>query len=259
MQNNHVEILSNIDLGRFNDSWYELATEDHFWMQWRLRILQKIAGNKLNLWDKEISCLDIGCGEGVLRAQLEKVTPWHIDGCDINYDTLKAIPAAKGKTFLYDIYDRNPALKEKYDVILLCDVLEHIEDTKGFLDACLFHIKKDGYVLINVPALESMRSVYDDAVGHIRRYDKKMMQEELQQHKVEVIDMRYWGFFLVPILSIRKVILNKFTKKEDVVKKGFRPPGRLVNSLFKFGMMIETSLFSKPFTGSSLTACIKKK
>ena len=35
---NHIEILSNPSTEDFSDEWYEIATENHFWLKWRLRV-----------------------------------------------------------------------------------------------------------------------------------------------------------------------------------------------------------------------------
>ena len=43
----------------------------------------------------------------------------------------------KGRLLLYDIFDRNPALLEAYDLVLLMDVIEHLDDDLGFLSAAL--------------------------------------------------------------------------------------------------------------------------
>ena len=51
------------------DEWFEFATADHFWMQWRHRLLVralKRAGDRVR------NALEIGCGHGVGRDMLER-------------------------------------------------------------------------------------------------------------------------------------------------------------------------------------------
>ena len=62
-------------------------------------------------------------------------------------------------------------LLHAYDMILLMDVIEHIDDDVGFLTAALKHLKSDGVVVINVPAHMSFYSKYDEVAGHKRRYN----------------------------------------------------------------------------------------
>ena len=61
------------------------------------------------------------------------------------------------------------------NIIFLFDLIEHVKNDKKFISDTLFHLKKDGYLLINVPSLEFFFSKYDVAVGHLRRYDKKKL------------------------------------------------------------------------------------
>ena len=74
---------------------------------------------------------------------------------------------------LYNIHDRAPDLAARYDAIILFDVIEHIESPAEFLASALYHLKPGGRVFINVPALQSLYSKFDVAVGHYRRYSKR--------------------------------------------------------------------------------------
>ena len=59
-------------------------------------------------------------------------------------------------------------------MVVLFDVLEHIPDTQPFLSSVIRHIKLNGFLLINVPALQTLYSKYDETVGHVRRYNKRL-------------------------------------------------------------------------------------
>ncbi len=156
MQNAEVKILSPNSQLSFVSGWYDLANADHFWMKGRLAALLKQFKNNGIPTDRVLRGLEIGCGHGVLRAQIEGKTQWIIDGCDLDLVSLKNNPPAKGNIFLYNIFDRLDFLKSYYDFIILYDVIEHIEDVTPFVDACLFHLKPGGYVFFNVPALDQL-------------------------------------------------------------------------------------------------------
>jgi 2-polyprenyl-3-methyl-5-hydroxy-6-metoxy-1,4-benzoquinol methylase len=87
-------------------------------------------------------------------------------------------------------------------LVVLFDVLEHIADTQSFLTALLAHLKPQGWVLINVPALQSLYSHYDEIVGHFRRYNRQTLVAEFRQKPLELADIRYWGMSLVPVLAL---------------------------------------------------------
>jgi SAM-dependent methyltransferase len=252
-----IQFLSQRKSEVFPDQWYTLAKEDHFWMQWRLQaFLKQLKDLKVDL-DFPRRVLEIGCGDGVLRAQLEANSSWVIDGADINMEALKRTPVLRGSTYFYDIFDRRPQFQGAYDSIILFDVLEHIADEKAFLEAVKFHLSPGGWLFINVPALQGLYSRYDEAVGHLRRYDKKMMAEAVNSAGFSVVNMRYWGFSMLPLLSARRVMVGRAAPDEATIRRGFEPPTGAVNSLMKMIMGLETSVCQDPPSGTSLFAAVR--
>lgn len=210
----------------FPPEYFEILENDHFWYQWRQRaLLLRLAEAKIDLSTK-LNVLDLGCGSGLVRQQLEQSTHWTIDGADLDYQALRSNPDLKGKCYLYDIASRDSSLQEKYDVILLFDVLEHIEDTRSFLANVSFHLKPGGHLLINVPAYQTLFSEYDKAVGHVMRYNKNLLKALLTDEGYIIATASYWGACLVPLLVIRKMMLVLSKAKHKVIKRGFDPPIR---------------------------------
>lgn len=56
------------------------------------------------------------------------------------------------------------------DLVLLCDVLEHVEDHAGFLRWLLATMKPGAHLLMTVPADPRLWSPHDEVYGHHRRY-----------------------------------------------------------------------------------------
>ncbi len=256
---NSIEILSNPSSTEdFPNEWYEIATEDHFWFEWRLRVfLQQISDIGISREDT-FKVLEIGCGHGVFRRQLEGHTHWRIDGCDLNKEGLLRNNVRRGRTFLYNIHDRASCFEKAYDFILLYDILEHIEDTSRFLESTLYHLKDGGWIFLNVPAFNSLMSRYDQAMGHLRRYNVNILKKELSSHGLKIKDMRYWGLSMLPLLLMRKFINFKKHETKDIIRKGITPPHLLFNNLLKTTMRVETFLVKKPIMGTSLMVAAMK-
>src|SRR5690242_17435252 len=189
----HVEILSPAAEIAFPDQWYEIMDERHFWMKWRTRAFLRQCKALSIPTDTAISVLEIGCGQGILRQMLEAATKWNVDAMDLNAGALFHSEPGRGRTALYDIHDRTPELSARYDAVILFDVIEHIDDPASFMRSALYHLKPGGYVFINVPALQSLYSKFDVAVGHCRRYSKATLEAELAKAGVRKLDDRYWG------------------------------------------------------------------
>lgn len=244
----------------FPEEWYDFSVADHFWFSWRARVLQKLMADRSLPAQKPLRVLEVGCGRGVLRTQLEAISQWTVDGADVNADALQKADLGRGRTFLYNVYDHLPELREAYEAIVLFDVLEHIEDPGPFLTAACWHLKPGGWVILNVPALTALYSRYDKVVGHFRRYSPGSIRELLksQTPELEEVEIRYWGFLLLPIAWLRKIILERI-RAEKVVETGFRPPSRWMNQLFRLMMFVETACLSRPPLGTSLMVLARKR
>ena len=250
---NNIKTISKIRNISMDDDWYEIADSSHFWLEWRLLAMIKQA-NKLKIpLNKNLKVLEVGCGTGTLRKSIEAKTNWDIDAADLNLNVLSLVDTGRCRILLYDIFYENESFIESYDIVILYDVLEHIEETRPFVDSLLKHLKPNGYLLINVPAINSLYSVYDEKVGHFRRYNKKSLINEFKDKNLNILDIRYWGLLLLPLLFIRYSLM-KFMKKNDsaIIKKGFKPPSQFINKIFRILGRLEIKFFSKPIIGTSL-------
>ena len=132
--------------------WYDMNQGSHFWLLWRARILHQVLRDHALPMEAALTVLDIGCGIGVVRAQLEAMTHWQVDGAELNPSALDKTMSDPGPKILqYNIEDRLEALREHYDGLVLFDVVEHIEAPEPFLKAALWHLKPGGWVPANVP------------------------------------------------------------------------------------------------------------
>ncbi len=257
---NPVKILSTpLKNYYFPFEWYELGEAKHFWFTWRFcSFLHFVRFLRIPL-DVPFKGLEVGCGTGILRQQIEQATHWIVDGTDLSMDALELCYTGRGQTFFYDIHDRHRSFQETYDFVILFDVLEHIQETTYFLESLFYHLKPCGWIFINVPALMPLFSNYDRAQQHFRRYDKKMMRQEFSFNASKIHDMRYWGFSLIPLLLIRKLLLSYKTSSKTIIHRGFKVPADWINTWLLKLMAIETSLIKPPPLGTSLMVAATKE
>lgn len=256
---NPIHILSRVDNCDFAEQWYEMAQEDHFWMQWRFKVFQNFIRSIALSSQEPLRGLEVGCGNGIFRRQIEKHTAWAVDGAELHLKSLQLNEKGRGELYFYNILEKTETLRERYDFLVLFDVLEHIQETRPFLEACVFHLKPQGYLFVNVPALQAMFGKYDEVVGHHRRYNKKSLAGEFRDFDIELIDLQYWGLSMVPLLFVRKA-LNRMAKSPDnIVQQGFQPPGKFVHACLKLVMRAETFLLQRPPLGTSLMGILRKR
>jgi len=249
----NVEILSEPGPFRMADDWYQYATPDHFWIQWRfsaiLRLLQDLdVGERL---------IEIGCGTGVARHQLEQHFQRPVEGCDLNPKALSSATQGKGGLYLYNVHDRRPDWKAVFNCVFLLDTLEHIPDAVTFLESIRFHLKTNGLLVVNVPAVQALYSRYDKLAGHVKRYRQPLLAGELDEAGFRLIRSSYWGLTMLPVAMLRKILL-KFVKAERVLSIGFQPASRFTDSILRFLMAAEMLLLRRPCCGTSLTAVAQR-
>ena len=109
----------------------------------------KLDYNKTPL--KNIKILDIGCGGGLLSEPMcrlgAKVTG--IDASDKNIKVAKL--RSKKNNLQIDYFCSSPEkfdAKDKFDVILNMEIVEHVEDVNFFLKSCSKLLKKNGIMFV---------------------------------------------------------------------------------------------------------------
>ncbi|MHC4933644.1 MAG: class I SAM-dependent methyltransferase [Planctomycetota bacterium] len=236
----------------FPGDWYLMSDENHLWMQWRLAVFL----SRLKRLSIETTVpargLDVGAGMGTFRAQLEAETAWTVDGVELNQSALAMARPARGEMFSFDILGEPPEHIGKYDHLFLFDVVEHVAKPRPFIESALSYLKKGGFIHVNVPALRSFFSAYDQAAGHFRRYDRRSLRDELAGLGVETLDLAYWGFALLPALLWRKIAVARKTGQREIIRTGFAPPHPWIHAALKTVMRLESRLLRHPPVGSSL-------
>jgi len=250
LRNDRITLLSppaDVDMA---DAWYDIASLDHFWIKARFDAAMRASVvNGL----KNARLLEIGCGHGLVMQQFETLDNVTVDGCDLNMFALRKVGRVKGDLYSLNIFENPKQLLNRYDGILLMDVIEHIDDDVGFVRESCKYLTHNGLVIVNVPALNSLFSKYDLMAGHKRRYTKGMMEEVFAKNGIEKLSIEYWGLFMIPIAIVRKLLLT-FVPDGKVISRGFAPPGALANRLLNSLAKAENWLFRSPFSGTSVIA-----
>lgn len=222
-----IVYLSQPEGVSMGDAWFSVASPKHFWIRRRFQVLQKLAGD----FPWRTSRLgEIGCGSGLVQRQIEDHYDTKLDGFDLNEYALKESVCRTSQRYCYNIHARDAAFKAIYDGMVLFDVIEHLDDHKGFLESALFHVRPGGRVFINVPADNALMSEYDTAAGHVRRYDAKELLGLAEACGLRVERWSYWGWPLRPLLSIRRRQLRNATDHDAILRAGFTPPGAIGNA-----------------------------
>jgi hypothetical protein len=179
-----------------------------------------------------------------------------VSGFDLNETALKKNISRLGTVNCYDIFQKEPSLRERFDVIFLFDVLEHITDEKKFLDAIVFHLAPAGHLIVNVPACQWAYSEYDRAVGHVRRYSIRSLGDSGALANLRITKCTYWGLPLVPAMVLRKLYLTGKTDQDEITSSGFAVANKSVNRLM--GLLSGCEFIPQKLIGTSVTAVFQR-
>ncbi len=134
----------------------------------------------------DASVLDFGAGLGTLCKIFYQKTGVKPDAVDAD-PSHRAILLGGG----FRTYSALSELREDYDLIYTSNVLEHIENDHEILESLKFRLRKNGILLIYVPAFEMLWTSMDDMVGHVRRYRKNDL---IQKLRIGGYDVQYAGY-----------------------------------------------------------------
>lgn len=234
------------------DSWYEIASVSHFWIRRRFEVLCRLA--EQSIVDAS-GIAEIGCGSGLLQQQIEARYDREVTGFDLNEFALKQNVSRRSPVYCYDIRQKELIFRGHFDLIFLFDVLEHIEDESAFLSDLLFHLAPDGKLIINVPAGEWARSVYDDAAGHVRRYSIASLRDAARGSNLRIAHWSYWGMPLIPLALLRKFWLRRHDDENRIILAGFDSRTNSINEFLRLWSRIEP--IPQKLIGTSLMAVLQ--
>jgi len=249
-----IEYLSSATEVSMADRWFEIASVDHFWIRRRFEVLQRLADEVIT-GSQEMA--EIGCGHGLLQRQVEDAYARELTGFDLNEYALKQNVSRRSKVCCYDIFQKDPGLEAKFDVIFLFDVLEHVTDEDRFLNALLFHLRPQGKLVINVPAWQWAFSPYDEAAGHVRRYSIGTLSESAGRNGLLTQKWTYWGLPLPPILVLRELWLMGQHDQNRIITTGFDSQSTTINSALL--VLSHCEWIPQKMLGTSLMAVLQIK
>lgn len=181
--------------------------------------------------------LDAGCGPGGMLAQL--ATLGQPLGLDLHPLALKYARRHYSDRFplLCASVNQLPITANHFDLVTAFDVVYHraVRDDLEALAEFLRVLKPGGWLLIRVPALESLRGAHDRVVHTQRRYTRSDLARKLITVGFQLKRITYANALLFPLIYLqRKFQANHPGQASDVAL-----PSTWINRTLKFILHLE--------------------
>lgn len=226
----------------------------HWWFTARREIIASLI-RRLPKAKTETAILEAGCGSGGNLSMLRSFGK--VDAFEFDEDARRAAGEKSGLIIPFGaLPDHLPFLDQRYDLIGLFDVLEHIEADEASLSVLAERLDDQGKIIVTVPAFQFLWSKHDERHHHFRRYTRASLAEAAQKAGLKVSYSSYFNTFLFPLAVLSRA-LKKLTGSEE---PDDQLPPAWVNTLLTRVFGVERHLLGRmrmPF-GLSLAAVLEK-
>ncbi len=208
--------------------------DHHWWFRARRRIIAGQLG-KLRL-PRDAQLLEAGCGSGGNLSMLSGFGSVYGFEPDAEQRRL-AQERHVGTVEEGSLPGGIPFGERRFDLIVMLDVLEHLEDDLTGLRALVPRMTRGGYFLATVPAIKALWSPHDASHHHFRRYSRKELETLLRSSGLNVISVSHFNTVLFPLFVAERL----WTKAVRPARSpGLVIPGPLLNSALETTFASET-------------------
>ena len=158
------------------------------------------------------SVLDVGAGSGVFARQLLDAGVCRRAVCvDTRYPNERVERYNDG-----EIRFTPKANGVEADIILMMDVLEHVDDDVSLVRQYIESMPSGSKVLVTVPAFDFLWSGHDVFLGHRRRYTLFSIENCLQTAGLSILRSRFFFGALFPAVFCMRLV-NRWQSKHGTL------------------------------------------
>jgi SAM-dependent methyltransferase len=180
--------------------FYEIEN-DHWWFAARRKILIAYLQQRIET-SRRPKLLDVGCGTGAILAEASRYFDAY--GLDASAQAVEFCRRRGLSKLFVGNLDEYPDT-ERFDVITLLDVIEHIVDDLGVLKQAFTRLNDNGHVLVTVPAYQWLWSSHDVVNHHKRRYTRQGLRAVVTNAGFHIDHITYFNTLLFPVALLRRV------------------------------------------------------
>jgi 2-polyprenyl-3-methyl-5-hydroxy-6-metoxy-1,4-benzoquinol methylase len=179
--------------------------------------------------------LDVGAGSGFFSRHLLTEGGAQSALCvDVGYECNRD-ETLDGKPVLY----RRDCGPTDCDLVLMMDVLEHVDDDVGLVRDYATKVPSGAHFLVTVPAFRFLWSGHDVFLEHKRRYTLPEIQKTMGNAGLTIVKGAYFFGFIFPLATAVRLASRGDTRPRSSLSK----QGTLSNNLLTAVCTAELPLF----------------
>jgi 2-polyprenyl-3-methyl-5-hydroxy-6-metoxy-1,4-benzoquinol methylase len=169
--------------------------------------------------------LDVGAGSGFFSRHLLTAGGAQSALCvDVGYDRERD-ERLEGKPVLY----RRACGTTDCDLVLMMDVLEHVDDDVGLVRQYAEKVPSGAHFLVTVPAFPFLWSGHDVFLEHKRRYTLPGIENTIREAGLSVVNGAYFFGLIFPLAAAIRFATRSATQPRSTLsKQGFLTNGLLM-------------------------------
>lgn len=247
---------------------YEVE-DKHFWFLSRNRVIAAVVKRLASRLTASPWLLEVGCGTGNVLRVLEQACPnGTVIGMDLFAEGL-AVAHCRTTAALVQGDMHRPPLANRFEVIGLFDVLEHVPDDCEVLSEVRRMLVQDGALVLTVPAHPVLWSYFDEASRHCRRYHPEELKRKLIETGYEAEYITQYMFSILPLVWIGRHLAalrgrakwRKNSRTTELAAQELRPIP-VLNEVLSLLLSVEGRWLGRGGTlplGTSLVAVARKR
>jgi 2-polyprenyl-3-methyl-5-hydroxy-6-metoxy-1,4-benzoquinol methylase len=139
------------------------------------------------------------------------------------------------------------------DLVLLMDVLEHVDDDVGLIRASMKGAAPGAFAVISVPAFPSLFSAHDRFLEHKRRYRMDTLERTVQAAGLQIVSTRYFFAMILPLVALLRLL-----QKKGPAKSSLKPHPRPLNDVLTLAHRVELPIFRINKLGGLSVFCLAR-
>ncbi|HET9555026.1 MAG TPA: class I SAM-dependent methyltransferase [Anaeromyxobacteraceae bacterium] len=208
------------------------SVEDaHWWWRARREIVEATIGRYAPARSgRPLAICEVGCGTGGNLPSLAALGT--VRGAEASPDAVRLLLEKHGDRFQVIEHELPADLPERYDVLCLLDVLEHVKDDAEAARWLARNLSPGGIAVVTVPAFDAFWSGQDEAARHYRRYTPAAAAA-LVPPELELVHLSCFNTILAPAILVARAVMRLLRRADPAAAPGSHlgVPPRPINEL----------------------------